>query len=35
VNVWLESGKPMAISESADPQSDRRLIVEVTATVIK
>jgi hypothetical protein len=35
VNVWLESGKPMVISESADPRSDRRLTVEVTATIIR
>ena len=35
VSVWLESGKPMVISQSADPLSDRRLIVEVTATIIR
>ena len=35
VSVWLESGKPMVISESADPLSDRRLTVEVTATILK
>jgi hypothetical protein len=35
VNIWLDSGKPTVISESADPNSDRRLIVEVIATVNK
>lgn len=35
VAVWLESGKPMVISQSADPMSDRRLTVEVTATIIR
>jgi hypothetical protein len=35
VSIWLDSGKPMVISQSADPMSDRRLIVEVTATIIR
>lgn len=35
LNVWLEAGKPMVISEAADPISDRRLSVEVTATIIR
>jgi len=35
ISVWLESGKPMVISQSADPLSDRRLTVEVTATILK
>ena len=35
VNVWLESGTPMVVSQAADPLSDRRLTVEVTATVLK
>jgi hypothetical protein len=35
VNVWLESGTPMVISHAADPLSDRRVTVEVTATVLK
>jgi hypothetical protein len=35
ISVWLESGKPMVISQSADPMSDRRLTVEVTATILK
>jgi hypothetical protein len=34
VHTWLDSGKPMVISESVDPGSDRRFIVEVTATVL-
>jgi hypothetical protein len=35
VFVWLESGKPLVVSQSADPRSDRRLTVEVTATLLK
>ena len=35
VSVWLDSGKPMVISQSADPMSDRKLIVEVTATIMR
>ena len=33
--VTLESGKPMVISRAADPGSNRRITVEVTATVMK
>lgn len=35
LNVWLDSGKPMVVSEAADPISDRRFTVTVTATVIR
>ena len=35
ISVWLENGKPMVISQSADPLSDRRVTVEVTATILK
>jgi hypothetical protein len=35
LHVWLDSGKPMVISESVDPSSDRRFIVEVTATILR
>jgi hypothetical protein len=31
----LESGKPLVISEASDPISDRRVTVEVTATILK
>lgn len=31
----LESGKPMIISQAADPTSDRKITVEVTATILK
>jgi hypothetical protein len=31
----LESGKPMVISQAADPTSDRKVTVEVTATILK
>ena len=33
--VTLESGKPMVISRASDPGSNRRITVEVTATVMK
>ena len=35
LNVWLDSGKPLVVSEAADPVSDRRFTVSVTATVIR
>jgi len=31
----LDSGKPLMISEATDPISDRRVTVEVTATILK
>jgi hypothetical protein len=31
----LESGKPLVISEAADPVTDRNVIVEVKATILK
>jgi hypothetical protein len=31
----LESGKPMVVSQAADPTSDRKISVEVTATILK
>ena len=33
--VVLQSGKPLVISQAADPVSDRKVIVEVKATVLK
>lgn len=35
LGVILESGKPMIISQAADPTSDRKITVEVTATILK
>jgi hypothetical protein len=35
ITVVLETGKPMAVSQAADPASDRRVSVEVTATILK
>jgi hypothetical protein len=35
LGLILESGKPMVISQAADPASDRKITVEVTATIIK
>jgi len=35
VTVVLESGKPLVISQAADPTSDRKVTVQVTATVVK
>ena len=33
--VVLQSGKPLIISQAADPTTDRKVIVEVKATVLK
>jgi hypothetical protein len=35
ISVVLETGKPMTISQAADPSSDRRVAVEVNATILK
>jgi hypothetical protein len=35
MSVILESGKPMVVSQAADPTSDRKITVEVTATILK
>ena len=35
VTLLLESGKGLAVTQSADPMSDRKVSVEVTATVLK
>lgn len=35
MTVVLQSGKPLTISQAADPVSDRKIIVEVKATVLK
>jgi hypothetical protein len=35
LTVVLQSGKPLIISQAADPLSDRKVIVEVKATVLK
>jgi glucose/arabinose dehydrogenase len=35
VSVVLDNGKPMVISQGADPASDRRVTVEVNATILK
>ncbi|HKV99252.1 MAG TPA: hypothetical protein VJN96_05485, partial [Vicinamibacterales bacterium] len=35
VSVIVVDGKPMMISQSADPRGDRKVTVEVTATVVK
>lgn len=35
MTVVLQSGKPVIISQAADPASDRKVIVEVKATVLK
>ena len=35
LTVVLQSGKPLLISQSADPASDRKVVVEVRATVLK
>ena len=33
--VLLQDGKPLLISQSADPVTDRKVTVEVTATIVK
>jgi hypothetical protein len=33
--VILQSGKPLVVSQAADPISDRKVLVEVKATVLK
>ena len=35
MTIALQSGKPMLISQSADPASDRKITVEVKATILK
>jgi hypothetical protein len=35
LSVILQNGKPLAISQAADPVSDRRMTVEVKATIVK
>jgi hypothetical protein len=35
LSVVLENGKPLLVTQSADPQSDRKVTVEVTATLLK
>lgn len=35
LGLILESGKPMVISQAADPTSDRKITVEVTATILR
>lgn len=35
LTVVLQNGKPLIVSQSADPVSDRKVIVEVKATILK
>ena len=35
MSLILESGKPTMVSQAADPTSDRKITVEVTATILK
>jgi hypothetical protein len=35
LGLILESGKPVVISQAADPTSDRRITVELVATILK
>ena len=35
VTVMLQSGKPMTITQGADPSMDRHVTVDVTATILK
>ena len=35
MGLLVESGKPLVISQASDPTSDRRISVELTATILK
>ena len=35
MGIVLDNGKPMIVSQSADPRTDRKVTVEVKATVLK
>ena len=35
LNTILESGKPLVVSQASDPASDRRISVEVKATILR
>ena len=35
LGLIFESGKPVVVSQAADPASDRKITVEVTATILK
>jgi hypothetical protein len=35
LTVILQNGKPMVVSQAADPLNDRRITIEVKATIIK
>ncbi len=35
ITVVLQDGKPLVVSQSADPGSERRVTVELTATILK
>jgi hypothetical protein len=35
LTVFVADGKPLVISQSADPKGDRKVTVEVTATILK
>lgn len=35
MTIVLQSGKPMIISQAADPVTDRKIVVEVVATILK
>jgi hypothetical protein len=35
INVVAESGRPLEVADSSDPLGDRRVAIEVTATIVK
>jgi hypothetical protein len=35
LNVIVEPGKPITISQASDPTSDRKITVDLTATILK
>ena len=35
LSLLVESGKPLVVSQASDPTSERRISVELTATILK
>jgi hypothetical protein len=35
IGVVLQPGKPLVVSQAADPASDRKITVELTATLLR
>jgi hypothetical protein len=35
LNIIVDDGKPLVVAQSADPVSDRKVTIEVRATILK